>query len=101
MANSDWASEAFGTIDKSTWTSKVAVARERRTADRRVTHDDNGFVWGPSELLIQLGATARRIDNIVSVLDRNAGNLNPGQYGQAASVLSECADTIRRALGIS
>lgn len=34
MANSDWASEAFGTIDKSKWVSDVAVAQQRRAITR-------------------------------------------------------------------
>lgn len=97
MANSAWANEAFGTVDKSQWVSRVAVANERRNLkeDRRktVTHEDDGSVWGPTE---QLG----RLLQVAVVLNATG----TGAFGYDRPHLGEClyaqADEIHTALGL-
>lgn len=88
MANSDWASEAFGPVDKSTW-----ARRDLRTEPERrsVTHEDNGFVWGPAEKLLELVHVAARCEHIADhPTTTNAGT---------RAVLHDIARSIRDALG--
>lgn len=94
MANSNWANEAVGTIDKSSWTSRVPVAHERRET-RTVTHERAG-VHGATEALLRIASAADVLDDIARDLPRKRAS----EVYSVQRELHALATEIRLGLGI-